>query len=205
MKKNILFTVMLLCAFLGNAQDNWITFKDYPTDININLAEDTDIKDTPFVIKNKEDQIHNYILPVKFTPIPEEGLTDLNIKIKNINASYDIKGRLMIYFRGKIDMSCCYQASISLEFYDDDYNLIQTTKTDEFGNFKLKSINGNLIEINHGKLKFNFTQLKSFDANADIRFATIEVYEKPIDEQFKTSTETTVVNTVVNPLVNPAK
>lgn len=195
MKKNILFTFALLTVFLGNAQDNWINFKNYPTDINIDLNKESDIKDTPFVLKNKEEQLYNYIIPVKFTPEKQDGLSDLNIKIKNINASYDIKGRLMIYFRGKIDMSCCYQASISLEFYDDNDNLIQLSKTDEFGNFKLKSINGNLIEIKQGKLKFNFTKLKSFDANADVRYATIEVYEKPIDEQFKTLQTNTVVNT----------
>ena len=195
MKKVILFTSVLLCAFLTNAQDNWITFKDYPTDININLEEESNIKDTPFVLKNRQEQISNYILPVKFTAIPEEGLSDLNIKIKSINASYDTKGRLMIYFRGKIDMSCCFQASISLELYDKENNLIQIAKTDEFGNFKLKSINGNLIEISKGKIKFNFTKLKSFDANADIRFATLEIYEKPIDSQFKTIQATTVVNT----------
>lgn len=195
MKKVILFTSVLLCAFLTNAQDNWITFKDYPTDININLDEDANIKDTPFVIKNKAGQVSNYILPVKFTPISEEGLSDLNIKIKSINASYDTKGRLMIYFRGKIDMSCCYQASISLELYDEEGKLIQLAKTDEFGNFKLKSINGSLIEISTGKIKFNFTKLKSFDANADVRYATLEIYEKPIDEQFRVLQTTTVVNT----------
>lgn len=196
MKKVIIITYVLLLAFFANAQqDNWITFKDYPIDININLEEESNIKDTPFVFKNKEDQVYNYILPVKFTPIKQEGLSDLNIKIKSINASYDLKGRLMIYFRGKIDMSCCYKASIALEFYDDDQNLIQIAKTDDFGNFKLKSINGNIIEINKDKIKFNFVKLKSFDANADTRFAKIEVYEKPIDEQFKTLQENTVVNT----------
>ncbi len=195
MKKKILFTFVLLCAFLTNAQDNWITFKDYPTDININLAEESDIKDTPFVFKNKEDQIYNYILPVKFTPISQEGLSDLSIKIKSVNASYDIKGRLMIYLRGKIDMSCCYEASISLEFYDEEDNLIQLAKTDEFGNFKLKGINGNLIEINQGKIKFKFTKLKSFDANADVRYSSIEIYEKPIDGEFQTLQTSTVVNT----------
>ena len=195
MKKVILFTFVLLSAFLGNAQDNWISFKDYPTDININLDKEIDIKDTPFVLKNKAAKINNYILPIKFTPQKEEGLSDLIIKIKSINASYDTKGRLMIYFKGKVDMSCCYRASISLEFYDDNDNLIQLAKTDEFGNFKLKSINGNFIEISQGKLKFNFTNLKSFDANADIRYATLEVYEKPIDEQFKTLQTSTVVNT----------
>lgn len=195
MKKVILYNLVLLCAFFTNAQDNWIKFKDYPTDININLQEESDIKDTPFVLKSKEGQLYNYILPVKFTPIKQEGLSDLDIKIKSINASYDTKGRLMVYFRGRIDMSCCYQASISLEFYDENDNLIQLAKTDEFGNFKLKSINGNLIEISQGEIKFNFTKLKSFDANADVRFATIEIYKKPIDEQFNNLQTNTVVNT----------
>lgn len=195
MKKIFLFTFAFLYAFILNAQDGWINFKDYPTDIIIDLNKDSEIKDTPFVVKNREGQIHNYILPVKFTPVKQEELSDVNIKIKSISASYDLKDRLMIYFRGKIDMSCCYQASISLEFYDSDMNLVQIAKTDEFGNFKLKSINGSIIELNKGKLKFNFTKLKTFDANGDVRFATIEVYEKPIDEQFNTLESNPVVNT----------
>ena len=194
MKKVILYTLVLLCAFLTNAQDNWIKFKDYPTEIIFDLDKDANFKDTPLVLKNRDDQVSNYILPVKFTAQKQEGLTDLDINIKGICASYDTKGRLMIYFRGKIDMSCCYQASISLEFYDDNDKLIQLTKTDEFGNFKLKGINGNMIEINNGKIKFNFTKLKTFDANGDVRFAFIEVYEKPIDEQFNTIHTSTVAN-----------
>lgn len=195
MKKFILFIVVLSFAFLTTAQENWIRFKDYPTDININLEEESDVNDTPFVFKNKEEVLYNYLLPVKFVPISEEDLSDLNIKIKSINASYDIKGRLMVYFRGKIDMSCCYQASISLQFFDEDDNLIQLTKTDAFGNFKLKSINGNLIEIHNGNIILNFSKIKSFDANADVRYAKIEIYEKHIDQQFKTLQSNTIVNT----------
>ncbi len=183
-----------MCAFLTNAQENWIQFKDYPTDINIALDEDSNFKDTPLVLKNRDNEVSNYILPVKFTAQKQEGLTDLDIKIKGVCTSYDTRGRLIIYLRGKIDMSCCYQASISLELYDDHDKLIQLAKTDEFGNFKLKGINGNMIEIKNGKLKFNFTKLKTFDANGDIRYALIEVYEKPIDEQFNTVQENTVVD-----------
>lgn len=194
MKKNILFTFLLLCTFLGNAQENSVVFKNYPTDIVFENNDELVSQDTPFVFKNREDEEFNYLLPVKFSPTKQESLSDLHVKIKSICASYDIKGRLIIYLRGKIDMSCCYEAPMSIEFYDHNDKLIQIGKADEFGNFKIKSINGNLLEIRKGKMTFNFTKLKSFDGNGDIRYAEIEVYQKPIDEHFNSVAALKVAN-----------
>ena len=100
----------------------------------------------------------------------------------------------MIYFRGKIDMSCCYPSPISIKFYDSKGNLTQIAKTDDKGNFKVKSINGNIIEISKGRIKFNFSKLLTFDGNADERYAYMGVYKKPIDRQFESSQQSEIVN-----------
>lgn len=188
MKKTILLSLILMVAFLGNAQENSVVFKNYPTDIIFDLNEDLDSQDTPFSFKNRDDEVFNYLIPVKFKPQKKDGISDVEVKIKSICASYDIKDRLIIYFRGKIDMSCCYESAIALEFYDQNDKLIQIGKTDDLGNFKVKSINGNLLEIRKGKMTFNFSKLKTFDGNADIRFAEIDVYKKPIDQNFNSVT-----------------
>jgi hypothetical protein len=187
MKKLILLTVTLFTAFLINAQENWIRFKDYPIDIVIDVNQDSDLNDTPFVFVNREDQASNYVIPVKLESQTYETISNMDIKITSIAASYDNKDRLMLYLRGKIDMSCCYPAPITLEFYDHNRNLIQIAKTDKSGNFKVKSINGNMMEISKGRIKFNFSKVMSFDGNADIRNAEVVVYKKLIDEQFESS------------------
>lgn len=194
MKKIILYSVFILTSVLLNAQENWINFKSYPTDLVIDIEGNSELQDTPFVFIDRQDQASNYLLPVKLITETYEDIPDMDIKINSIAASYDNKGRLMIYFRGKIDMSCCYPSPIAIKFYDSKGNLIQIAKTDEKGNFKVKSINGNIIEISKGRIKFNFSKLQTFDGNADMRYAYMGVYKKPIDRQFESSQEAELVN-----------
>lgn len=193
MKKATLSLWIIFYALICQSQDNWITYKNYPTLINIDLQKITETRDTPFVVRNKQGETSNYLLPVKFTPNQHNGLRAVNIIIKSIGASYDTKDRLMVYFRGKIDMSCCYPAPVFLEFYDELGTLIQKSTTDHFGNFKIKSINGNIVDISNGQIKFNFNKVKTFDANADIRFARLDIYKKPIDTDLLDN-KTTVSN-----------
>lgn len=195
MKKIILISVFTLISVLLTAQENWINFKSYPTDLVINIEGNSELQDTPFVFINREDQAFNYLLPVKLITETYESISDMDMKISSIAASYDKKGRLIIYFRGKIDMSCCYPSPIAIKFYDSKGNLIQVAKTDDKGNFKVKSINGNIIEISKGRIKFNFSKLQTFDGNADMRYAYMGVYKKPIDHQFESSKEAEIVNT----------
>ncbi len=196
MKKTILYSLVLLfSATLLNAQENWIRFKDYPIDIVIDVTQDSDLNDTPFVFINRQGQASNYVIPVKLESQTYENIPNMDIKVKSIAASYDNKDRLMLYLRGKIDMSCCYPSPITLEFYDHNRNLIQIAKTDKSGNFKVKSINGNMMEISKGRIKFNFSKVMSFDGNADIRNAEVVVYKKLIDEQFESSQKGTLTTT----------
>ena len=195
MKKLLIFSLLIFSSILLNAQENWIRFKDYPTDLAINIEEDSNIQDTPFVFINREDQAFNYVIPVKLESQTYESISNMDIKFTSVAASYDSKDRLMVYVRGKIDMSCCYPSPISLEFYDAKSNLIQIAKTDKSGNFKIKSINGNMVEISKGRVKFNFSRIMTFDGNADIRNAKVVIYKKLIDEQFESTQKATVLNT----------
>lgn len=192
MKKLLVLTLLIFTSIAIKAQEEWIRFKDYPTDLIFNLEAESKIEDTPFVFKNREGQAFSYVIPVKLITAANDNIENMDVKFRSIAASYDRKDRLVIYLRGKIDMSCCYPAPISLEFFDGNGKLIQIAQTDINGNFKVKSINGNMAEISKGRIKFNFSKMSSFDGNADTRATFLSVYKKPIDKQFETASKATV-------------
>ena len=196
MKKLLVLTLLLFVSIAINAQEEWIRFKDYPTDLIFNLEEESEIEDTPFVFINREDKASSYVIPVKLITSANNNIKNMEVSFRSIAASYDRKDRLVIYLRGKIDMSCCYPAPIALEFFDKNGKLIQIARTDINGNFKVKSINGNMAEISKGRIKFNFSKMSSFDGNADTRATYLSIYKKPIDKQFETASKATVLGPV---------
>lgn len=112
--------------------------------------------------------------PVKLIAKNDGRLVPLNISIDSIKYEAVEKGRQIVYLDGKIDLSCCRNRPINMELYDKDNNLIQFARTENDGVFKLKSINGNILEIKNNKIKFNFKKIKTIDVNLDERFASLE-------------------------------
>ena len=112
--------------------------------------------------------------PVKLIAKHDERLVPLNISIDSIKYEAVEKGRQIVYLDGKIDLSCCRNRPLNMELYDKDNNLIQFARTENDGIFKLKSINGNILEIKNNKIKFNFKKIKTIDENLDERFASLE-------------------------------
>ena len=194
--KKLLYFVISLFATITFAQNNsqediWYNFL---TPANEAVAEQaTGILDTPFILKNIHGTPTNYTLPVYFDAIKDSKISDVIIDIKQMASSTDRRGNQMIYLHGKVDLSCCFNGSISLEFYDLDDNLVQKAMTDADGNFKMKSINGNMFEIKGNKLKFNFSKIKTFDQNADIRFAEVKRIKTPLGSELETVQEKSIV------------
>lgn len=179
--KNIIYFAIGMFATVTLAQNNsqediWFNFQ---TPANEAVAT-VGIPDTPFILKNIHGTPTNYTLPVYFEAVKNPKISDVIIDIKQMSSNIDRRGNQMIYLKGKIDLSCCFNGSIVLEFYDNDDNLVQKAMTDNEGNFKVKSINGNLFEIKSNKLKFNFSKIKTFDQNADIRYAEVKRLKKPL-------------------------
>jgi len=192
--KYILFVVTSLFAFTTLAQtnsteDTWFKFQTPITE----SVEGQDSKDTPLVLKDENGTPTNYTVPVVFSAVSNPDISDIIIDIKQISGKYDKKGSLIVYLSGKVDLSCCYNGEMNLDFYDADDNLVQKARTDEFGKFKLKSINGKMFTIKDNQIKFNFTSIKTFDLNADIRFATVTSSKKPLKSEEATVQESTSV------------
>ena len=179
--KKLLHLVIGMLASVTFAQNNPqedISF-NFITPTNKTVTEQaTGIPDAPFILKNIYGTPTNYTLPVYFKAISKPEISDVIIDIKQISSNTDRKGNRMIYLKGKVDLSCCFDDSIVLEFYDLNDNLMQKATTDTEGNFKIKSNNGNMFEIKKNKLKFNFSKIKTIDQNADIRFAEVKRIEK---------------------------
>ncbi len=169
MKRLVLLAISFsLCAF-SLAQNKkeyqdpayWIDLENNNTDIPVKLTSD-------------KGSITFLSAPLKFIPKKDERLKAMEIAIDSIKYEAESEDRQIVFLDGTVDLSCCRNRPINMEFYDDEDNLIQFSRTDEEGNFKLKSVNGNMMEIKNNKIKINFKKLKTIDENWDERYASLE-------------------------------
>lgn len=169
MKRLVLFAISIsffMCSFAQNKMEYqdpafWIDLENNKTDIPVKLT-------------SKTGDITFLTAPIRFIPKKDDHLKTLEISIDSIRYEAITNDRQIVYLDGKVNLSCCRNKPINMEFYDDEENLIQFSRTDEDGTFKLKSVNGNMLEIKNNKIKINFKKLKTIDENWDERFATLE-------------------------------
>ena len=72
---------------------------------------------------------------------------NVNIAIDSIYYQAQERGREIVRVIGKIDLSCCRNKPVNLEFLDKDGIVVQYARTNDLGHFKLQSVNGNILEI----------------------------------------------------------
>jgi hypothetical protein len=194
MKTLFYFAIGLFATFTfaqnDSSQDIWYNLQTPAND----AVAFTGIPDTPFILKNIHGTPTDYTLPVYFDAIKSDKVSDVIIDIIQMSASFDRRGNKMIYLKGQIDLSCCFDGPMTIDFLDADDNLVQKASTDANGVFKIKSINGNLFVLKNNKLKFNFTKLKTFDQNADIRFAEVKRLKRPLESELETVQEKSIAN-----------
>ncbi len=128
----------------------------------------------PVKLTSINGETNYFKAPVKLLPKNTNRLLPLKISIDSIKYEAIDKNREIVHLVGKVDLSCCRNRPVNMEFFDKDGNFIQFASTDNYGNFKLQSINGNILEIKNKKIKFNFKKLKTIDVNLDERFATLK-------------------------------
>lgn len=186
-----IFTTAIL-AQDNSQQEIWFKFQTPTTD----AVTHTGIPDTPFILKNEHGTPTEYTVAAYFEAMSNPKISDVMIDINHISAKFDRRGRQIIYLSGKVDLSCCFNGEMSLDFYDAEDNLVQKARTDALGNFKLKSINGNMFTIKGDKIKFNFTKIKTFDLNADIRYASVSRIKRSLGSE-NSNQETSIVKKVV--------
>lgn len=178
----ILFAIGIIFCLKTYSQNNkkdyqdpafWIDLKTNKNDVTVQLVSE----DGAITVLNA---------PLKFIARKDPNLKPLEISIDSIKYEAESKTRQVVYLDGAVDLNCCRNKPINMEFYDLEDNLIQFSRTDEQGKFKLKSVNGKILEIRNNKIKVNFKKLKTIDENWDERYATLErksfLENTPIDD-----------------------
>ena len=131
-------------------------------------------KGIPVKISTFSGEVKHFNAPIKVLTKKRNELVPLLLSIDSILLVAEDKKREIVMINGKIDLSCCENRVVTMELLDKDENFIQYAKTDDDGNFKLKSVNGNILEIKNNKLKLNYKRIKTIDVGLNERFVTIE-------------------------------
>lgn len=172
MKRNFL-VVLVVCLINTGLFSQKIVKKEYQDPaywINLKSKEDG----IPVKLISKSKDIEYLKAPVKLKAKNQGKLVRLEISIDSIKLEVQENDSEIVYVHGKINLNCCRKRPVNIELLDKDKNYIQFTSSDDDGNFKLKSINGNILEIKNKKIKFNFKTIKTIDVVLDERFATLE-------------------------------
>lgn len=172
MKRKLLF-LLILCSINTGLLAQKLVKKEYQDPaywIDLKTKEEG----IPVKLISISKDIDYLKAPVKLKAKNLGKLVPLEISIDSIKLEAQENGSEIVYVDGKIDLTCCRKRPVNIELIDKDRNFVQFATTDEEGNFKLKSINGNILEIKNKKIKFNFKTIKTIDVVLDERFATIE-------------------------------
>ena len=173
-----LFTILYFYAFSQNKKSE---YQDPAFWINLEVNK----KDVPVKLISENGSVTYLSAPIKFIAKKDDRLKAMEIHIDSIKYEALDENRQIVYLDGYVNLSCCRNRPINMEFYDEDENLIQFSRTDDLGNFKLKSINGNMMEIKNNKIKINFKKLKTIDENWDERYASLERKSVPSENKIK--------------------
>ena len=179
MKRFVLLCLVCCLGFFAFSQNKKSDYQDPAFWIDLGANK----KHVPVRITSINGGTNYLSAPVKFIAKQDPKLKAMTIHIDSIKYEEIDQNRQIVYLDGNVDLSCCRYRPINMEFYDEEGNLIQFSRTDDQGDFKLKSINGNMMEIKNNKIKINFKKLKTIDENWDERFATLERNSKPIEGQ----------------------
>lgn len=181
MKRLVLLSISLCFFLFSFSQNKKKEYQDPAFWINL----ETNQRDIPVKLTSEKGGVTYLSAPIKFIAKKDAKLKPMEITIDSIKYEAESEDRQIVFLDGKVDLSCCRNKPINMEFYDDEENLIQFSRTDNEGNFKLKSVNGNMLEIKNNKIKINFKTLKTIDENWDERFATLERKSMPSQQQIQ--------------------
>jgi len=126
-----------------------------------------------------------YSAPIKFQPEDENNIFGLKLSVDFLKYGFDEDGKAMVLLEGNVDLSCCKNQPVRLEFQDIYKNPVQFIDTDEQGNFVITSPNGKLMEFKDYKLKLNFNKIIATDTELNKRTVILHWVNRPSDKEMK--------------------
>jgi len=126
-----------------------------------------------------------YSTPVKFVTEKENDIFGLKLDIEFLKYGFTEEGKELVQLEGSLNLSCCKNKPVTLEFQDKDGNAVQFTSTDDTGKFKATSPNGKLIEFSNYRIKFNFDRIKATDIDLNSKDVVLKWLNKPSEKELK--------------------
>ena len=126
-----------------------------------------------------------YSTPIKFVSEKENDIFSLKLAIDFLKYGFNEDGKELVQIEGSLNLSCCKNKPVTLEFQDNEGNAVQFTSTDDTGKFKATSPNGKLMEFSNYRIKFNFNKIKATDIDLNSKHVILKWTNKPSDKELK--------------------
>ena len=126
-----------------------------------------------------------YSAPIAFVSEKESDVFGLELNIDFLKFGFNEDGTELVLIEGSIDLTCCKNKPVILEFQDHEGYAVQFTTTDDEGKFKATSPNGRLLEFNNYRLKLNFDRIKTTDTDLNTKLMILKWINKPSEKALK--------------------
>jgi len=181
MKHRILLFIILLVSITINAQ-KYPAFQDpadwIPLEKNYNYVATS-------ITPRKGQLPEMFSAPIKFVSEKENNIFDLKLTFEFLKYGFNEEGNELVQLEGFLDLSCCKNKPVILEFQDKEGNAVHFTSTDEEGNFKATSPNGKLMEFSNYRIKFNFNRIMATDIDLNSKKVVLKWLNKPSEKELK--------------------
>ncbi len=126
-----------------------------------------------------------YSAPIKFVSSKENDLFALKVSIDFLKYGFDENGKERVQLEGSVNLSCCKNKAVKLQFINDEGNPVLFGDTDDQGKFKFTSANGRLMEFNNYKVKLNFDIIKVIDNDLNEKVVELVWLTRPSRKELK--------------------
>lgn len=181
MMKRLLFFIVMLSCITVSAQ-KYPEFQDpsewIPLEKSFNYVSTS--------ITPRAGQLPEmYAAPIKFVSQKENDLFAAKVSIDFLKYGFNEKDEEMVLIEGTVNLSCCMNKPVKLQFINNEGYPIQFGSTDETGLFVFTSPNGKLMEFSNYRLKLNFDTIKIIDDQLNEKQVELHWITRPDAKEMK--------------------
>lgn len=123
--------------------------------------------------------------PIRMVPAKENDIFSPKVAIEFLKYGFNEQDEEMVLIEGTVDLKCCQNKPVKLEFINNDGFPVQFGDTDSSGYFKFTSPNGKLMEFSDYKLKLGFDRIKIIDNSLNEKTVVLEWITRPDRKEMK--------------------
>ena len=126
-----------------------------------------------------------YSAPIKFESSKDNDLFALKVTIDFLKYGFDKQGKEQVQLEGTVNLACCKNKPVKLQFINDEGNPVLFGDTDDAGKFKFTSANGRLMEFDNYRVKLNFDIIKVIDHDLNEKQVELVWLTRPTRSELK--------------------